>query len=56
MSETLRVRDAQGRVATMMKILTAAYCSVQMKGEDYYKLRKMEDLTPIDEDEYRRGK
>lgn len=52
----LKVRCKDGKVAAVEKMLTQEWCSVQIKGLEYYHMRKIDDLETISEDEYRRAK
>lgn len=52
----LKVRCRDGRVAAVCSMWTRSTCSVQLKGDVYYRLENLDDLEPIEEDEYRRAK
>ena len=43
-----------GRVGAVEKMLSSTYCTVQFPGSDYYVLCAIDDLTPIEEEEYKR--
>ena len=50
----MKVRHPDGRIGAVERVLTSDYCSVQFRRDGYYEVCKIDDLIPIDEDEFRR--
>ncbi len=45
-----------GRVGAVEKLLSGTYCTVQFPGSEYYVLCAIDDLIPIEEEEYNKRK
>lgn len=50
----MKIRHPKLGVGAVERMLTDDYCSVQFHPNGYYVVCKIDDLEPIDEDEFRR--
>ena len=50
----LKVRALNGLVGAVEKVISDAYCTVQFHKGGYYVVCKIDDLTPITEEEFTR--